>query len=64
MSQTTLAESLLLNRGEYLGQTVLLLGDLSIERDRACGCILLPASAKRRGTQQLQGALPDSDPEV
>ena len=47
MSQTTLAESLLLNRDEYLGQAVLLLR--LIERDSARGCILLPGSAKRRG---------------
>ena len=55
MRQTTLAESLLLNRDEYLGQAVFVMGDLLIERDRSRGCILLPVGAKRRGPQQLQG---------
>jgi hypothetical protein len=44
---------------------VLLLFDLLIERSRSTrGRILLPAGAKRRGTQQLQGASLDLDPEV
>jgi hypothetical protein len=44
---------------------VLLLFDLLIERSRSTrGRILLPAGAKRRGTQQLQGAPLDLDPEV
>ena len=37
------------------------MSDLLIERDRARRCILLPVSAKWRGTQQLHSALPDSN---
>ena len=64
MSQTTLAESLLLNRGRIPRPGCVVTGHLSIERDRARGCILLPVGAKRRGPQQQRGATPDSDPEV
>jgi hypothetical protein len=64
MSQKTLAESLLLNRGRIPRPDCIVMGDLLIERDRARGCILLPVGAKRRGPQQLHGAPPDLDPKV
>jgi hypothetical protein len=55
MRQTTLAESLLL-KGEYCGQGVLLLSTCLVESNRSTrGVFLLPADAKRPGTQQLQG---------
>ena len=54
----------MLNRGRIPRPGCVVMGDLLIERDRDRGCILPPVSAKRRGTQQLHGAPPDSDPEV
>jgi hypothetical protein len=48
MSQTTLAESLLLKRRRIPRPRCVVMGELLIERDRAHGSILLPVGAKRR----------------
>jgi hypothetical protein len=63
MRQTTLVESLLLNRGEYLGQTVLLRATYRLKEVVRVAVVFCPR-VPRRGTQQPQGAPPDSDPEV
>ena len=55
MRQTTLAESLLLNRANTSAQAVLLRADLSIERDRDPWLYSQPASAERRSTAATAG---------
>ena len=50
MRQLTRVEFVVVEQGEHPGQAVFVTGDLSIERDRARGSSLLPASAKGEAT--------------
>jgi len=64
MSQTTLAESLLLNRDEYLDQAVLLRATYRLKEIAPAAVFFCRWVPKGEGPQQQRGATPDSDPEV